>query len=139
MARGTLTSELRTVADDPDALLAYVEAQGWGDGFPVIAPTEAGPRDCAHVVLRARLHRMRQHERAHPGVSVRTGGGVGEILEHRRHHHGGRDAFTLADQRVVDTPRRARPSRSEADDRRVDAMREGSHLRTLLLLSLIHI
>ncbi len=40
MARGTLTSELRTVADDPEALFAFVEAQGWGDGFPVIAPTE---------------------------------------------------------------------------------------------------
>src|SRR5262249_24152704 len=41
MARGTLTSELRTVADDAEALLAYVEAQGWGDGLPVIPPTEA--------------------------------------------------------------------------------------------------
>ena len=39
MARGTLTSELRSVADDPDAVLAYVEAQGWGDGLPVIPPT----------------------------------------------------------------------------------------------------
>ena len=41
MARGTLTSDLRTVPDDPDAVYAYVEAQGWGDGFPVIPPTEA--------------------------------------------------------------------------------------------------
>ena len=41
MARGTLISELRTVADDPEAVLAYVEAQGWGDGLPVIPPTEA--------------------------------------------------------------------------------------------------
>jgi hypothetical protein len=41
MARGTLTSELRSVADDPEAVLAYVEAQGWGDGLPVIPPTEA--------------------------------------------------------------------------------------------------
>src|SRR5215468_6473091 len=41
MARGTLTSELRSVADDPEAILAYVEAQGWGDGLPVIPPTEA--------------------------------------------------------------------------------------------------
>ena len=40
MARGTLLSELRSVPDDPEAVLAYVEAQGWGDGFPVIPPTE---------------------------------------------------------------------------------------------------
>ena len=58
MARGTLTSELRSVADDPDAVLAYVEAQGWGDGLPVIPPTEsrvqamldATPLPPAHVV-----------------------------------------------------------------------------------------
>jgi len=41
MARGTLTSERRTVGDDVEAVLDYVEAQGWGDGFPVIPPTEA--------------------------------------------------------------------------------------------------
>ncbi len=41
MARGTLVSELRTVADDAEAVLAYVEAQGWGDGLPVIPQTEA--------------------------------------------------------------------------------------------------
>jgi hypothetical protein len=41
MARGTLLSELLTVADDADALLDYVETQGWGDGLPVVAPTEA--------------------------------------------------------------------------------------------------
>src|SRR5512143_3786697 len=58
MARGTLTSELRTIADDPEAVFAYVEAQGWGDGFPVIPPTEARvqamleatPLPPAHVV-----------------------------------------------------------------------------------------
>jgi hypothetical protein len=41
MARGTLTSELRPVADDAAAVFAYVEQQGWGDGLPVIPPTEA--------------------------------------------------------------------------------------------------
>src|SRR5499426_2839166 len=41
MARGTLLSELTTVADDAEALLDYVETQGWGDGFPVLPPTEA--------------------------------------------------------------------------------------------------
>ena len=41
MASGTLLSELRSVADDPEAVFAYVEAQGWGDGFPVVPPTEA--------------------------------------------------------------------------------------------------
>jgi hypothetical protein len=41
MARGTLVSELRSVDDDPAAVFAYVEAQGWGDGLPVVPPTEA--------------------------------------------------------------------------------------------------
>src|SRR5215470_6491556 len=58
MARGSLVSELRTVADDPAAVLAYVESQGWGDGLPVIPPTEervqamldATPLSPAHVV-----------------------------------------------------------------------------------------
>jgi hypothetical protein len=40
MARGTLVSELRTVAHDAEALLDYVETQGWGDGLPVLPPTE---------------------------------------------------------------------------------------------------
>jgi hypothetical protein len=58
MARGSLVSEMRTVGDDPAAVFAYVEAQGWGDGFPVIPPTEdrvqamleATPLPPAHVV-----------------------------------------------------------------------------------------
>jgi hypothetical protein len=58
MARGTLTSELRSVADDPAAVFAYVEQQGWGDGLPVIPPTEervqamldATPLPPSHVV-----------------------------------------------------------------------------------------
>src|SRR5262245_15180212 len=58
MARGSLVSELRTVADDPAAVLAYVESQGGGDGLPVIPPTEARvqamldatPLPPAHVV-----------------------------------------------------------------------------------------
>jgi hypothetical protein len=41
MARGTLLSEIATIADDAEALLEYVEAQGWGDGLPVLPPTEA--------------------------------------------------------------------------------------------------
>jgi hypothetical protein len=41
MARGTLTSDLRSVGDDPESVFAFVEAQGWGDGFPVIPHTEA--------------------------------------------------------------------------------------------------
>jgi len=40
VARGTLVSELSAVPDDPQALLDWVETQGWGDGLPVIAPTE---------------------------------------------------------------------------------------------------
>src|SRR5439155_421608 len=58
MARGTLVSELRTVPEDAAAVLDLVETQGWGDGFPVIPPTEervqamleATPLPSAHVV-----------------------------------------------------------------------------------------
>src|SRR5215470_18167124 len=40
MARGTLVSELIRVANDPAALFDFVERQGWGDGLPVLPPTE---------------------------------------------------------------------------------------------------
>jgi hypothetical protein len=58
VARGTLVSELRAVADDPAAVFDFVEAQGWGDGLPVVPPTEARvqamleatPLPPAHVV-----------------------------------------------------------------------------------------
>src|SRR6185436_4887419 len=40
MARGTLVSELLGVADDPAAVFDLIERQGWGDGLPVIPPTE---------------------------------------------------------------------------------------------------
>jgi hypothetical protein len=58
MARGTLLSRLHSVADDAEALLTLVEAEGWGDGLPVIAPThdrvqamlDATPLPPAHVV-----------------------------------------------------------------------------------------
>ena len=41
MARGTLVSEVVTVGDDPVAFLEYAELQGWGDGLPLVPPTEA--------------------------------------------------------------------------------------------------
>jgi len=40
MARGTLVSERGSVSEDPLAVFEYVERQGWGDGLPVIPPTE---------------------------------------------------------------------------------------------------
>lgn len=40
MSRGTLTSSTLEVADDPEAFLARAEAEGWGDGLPLIPPTE---------------------------------------------------------------------------------------------------
>lgn len=40
MARGTLVSEILSVADDPEAVFDLVERNGWGDGLPVIPPTE---------------------------------------------------------------------------------------------------
>ena len=58
MARGTLFSELHSVPDDPVAVFDLVERHGWGDGLPVIPPTEervqamldATPLPPAHVV-----------------------------------------------------------------------------------------
>src|ERR1051325_268668 len=40
MARGTLLSSSSTVPDDPAAVFDFVESQGWGDGLPVVPPTE---------------------------------------------------------------------------------------------------
>jgi hypothetical protein len=40
MARGTLLSEVRPVPDDPEAFFAWAEEEGWGDGLPLIPPTE---------------------------------------------------------------------------------------------------
>lgn len=40
MARGTLVSERMTLPNDPEALLDLVEREGWGDGLPVLPPTE---------------------------------------------------------------------------------------------------
>jgi hypothetical protein len=40
MARGTLVSEVIGIADDPLAVFELIERQGWGDGLPVIPPTE---------------------------------------------------------------------------------------------------
>jgi hypothetical protein len=40
MARGTLTSETYAVDDDPAAFLVLAEHEGWGDGLPLIPPTE---------------------------------------------------------------------------------------------------
>ena len=41
MARGTLLSERWTLPDDPEAVFRFVEERGWGDGLPVVPPTEA--------------------------------------------------------------------------------------------------
>jgi hypothetical protein len=41
VARGTLVSDRRSAPEDPEALFAFVEEQGWGDGLPIIPPTEA--------------------------------------------------------------------------------------------------
>src|SRR5262249_47054915 len=87
----------------------------------------------AHGSLGPRLHGMGQDVNAERRVALRARRGPREVLEYLRHHDDRRHAGALTDDRVVDTPRRARPSRSETDDRRVDAMREGGHLRALLL------
>jgi hypothetical protein len=41
VARGTLLSERISLPDDPWALYELAELQGWGDGLPVLPPTEA--------------------------------------------------------------------------------------------------
>ena len=38
--RGTLTSDTHAVPGDPEAFFAFAEARGWGDGLPLIPPTE---------------------------------------------------------------------------------------------------
>lgn len=40
MARGTLVSDILSVDGDPAAVFDLVERNGWGDGLPVIPPTE---------------------------------------------------------------------------------------------------
>src|SRR5262245_40477523 len=39
--RGTLLSDTHQVPDDAEAFLAFAEAQGWGDGLPLIPPSPA--------------------------------------------------------------------------------------------------
>lgn len=41
MARGTLLSEIRSAPEDAAEFFAFVEREGWGDGLPVVPPTEA--------------------------------------------------------------------------------------------------
>src|SRR5207253_11283124 len=62
-----------------------------------------------------------------------AGGGAAEVLEDRRHDDRRRDARAFTHDRVVDTPRRARPSRAEADDGGVDPAREIGDLPALRL------
>src|SRR5215471_8847690 len=76
---------------------------------------------------------MRQDVDAERRIALRARRGPREVLEHLGHHDDRRHAGALTDDRVVDTPRRARPSRPEADDRRVETMRERGNLRALLL------
>lgn len=38
--RGTLISELHEAPADPEVFLRFAEARGWGDGLPLIPPTE---------------------------------------------------------------------------------------------------
>jgi hypothetical protein len=38
--RGTLTSETHAVGDDAEAFFALAESRGWGDGLPLVPPTE---------------------------------------------------------------------------------------------------
>lgn len=40
MARGSLLSHRHEVPEDPAAFLAWAEREGWGDGLPLIPPTE---------------------------------------------------------------------------------------------------
>src|SRR5262245_21887394 len=48
--RGTLISDTHTLPADPEAFFAYAEAQGWGDGLPLIPPTEAAVQTLLEMV-----------------------------------------------------------------------------------------
>ena len=111
MARGTLVSELRSVPDDPEALLDWIELQGWGDGLPVLPPTEervqamleatplaAGARRRRGGAATRRGHRREDRRQrgprrlppeAFPAVLAAVAGGVRSALQplRRQQHH----------------------------------------------------
>jgi hypothetical protein len=58
--RGTLTSETHEIAADPEAFLEHAERQAWGDGLPLIPPTEE------------RVQAMLEHAEGSPETIVAT-------------------------------------------------------------------
>jgi len=71
---------------------------------------------------------MRQDQYAKLAHSAGTGSHAREVFEHLGDHRDGRHAGAFALNRVVDTPRRTRPSGTEANDCRVDGAHETRHL-----------
>jgi len=62
VARGTLVSERWTLPEDPDALFRFVESQGWGDGLPVLPPTEERVQAMLDATPRGPLETVAQIE-----------------------------------------------------------------------------
>src|SRR5215472_18998581 len=93
-----------------------------GDQADELAESLAG--DAANLVLGSRLHRMWQDECPELRVAPRPRRCCREVGKHLGHDHGSRDSLVLADYGVVDTPRRARPSGAETDDRGIHGTRK---------------
>lgn len=80
----------------------------------------------------AGFHRVWQDEGAQRRHAARPAGDGGQVGEHLGDHEHGRHAAAFAFNRVVDTPRRTRPSSAEADDGGIDAVDEAAQLVTFL-------
>jgi hypothetical protein len=48
--RGTLLSDSFSVPSDAESFFAFAEAQGWGDGLPLVPPTEARVQEMLETV-----------------------------------------------------------------------------------------
>jgi hypothetical protein len=81
----------------------------------------------------ARFHRVRQHQHAQLGHAAGAGRNAREVGKHLGHHDNRWDAGALALDRVVDTPRRTRPSGTESNDGGIDRAHEAGHLATFFL------
>ena len=79
------------------------------------------------------LQRMRYDQGAHALQAACPRRGGGQVGEHLGDDDHGWNAAPLTLDRVVDTPRRARPSCAEADDGRIDGAHEARHLLPLLV------
>jgi len=90
-------------------------------------------RDANDLLGAAGFHRMWEDQHFQVLVATRPRRGLRQIGEHLRDNDHGWHAGAFALDRVVDTPRRARPSGAEADDRRIHCADEPGHLAAFLI------